>query len=289
MLLSTGAALFGLSAFPLGWAGAAEKKHKILYFTLSYGFEHSPVARKGTDLSFSEKLLVEEGKKHDVEVVCSKDGQVFEGDLDQFDAFAFYTCGNLAKADGKHEGTPMSAKGKQNLLDAVAGGKGFVGFHSAADTFHSKGKGNENQTELDPYITMLGGEFVTHGSQQKAKMQAVSPKFPGCDGLGDGFEVNEEWYALKNFAKDLHVVLVQETKGMHDACYQRPPFPATWARVHGKGRVFYTSLGHREDIWTNPLCQQVILGGFSWVLKEADADVSSNIEKVAPEASTLPK
>jgi type 1 glutamine amidotransferase len=249
------------------------------------------VARKEKDLSFSEKLLVEEGKKHDVEVVCSKDGQVFEGDLDQFDAFAFYTFGNLTKPDGKHEGTPMSAKGKQNLLDAVAGGKGFVGFHSAADTFHSKGKGNENQTELDPYVTMLGGEFVTHGSQQKAKMQAVSPKFPGCDGLGDGFEVNEEWYALKNFAKDLHVILVQETKGMKttggDACYDRPPFPATWARMHGKGRVFYTSFGHRDDIWTNLLVQAIVAGGIAWAMGNVKVDVAPNIDQVAPKARQL--
>jgi type 1 glutamine amidotransferase len=53
--------------------------------------------------------------------------------------------------------------------------------------------------------------------------------------------------------------------------------------------VFYTSLGHREDIWTNPLCQQVILGGFSWVLKHEDADVTPNIEKVTPKAWDLPK
>jgi type 1 glutamine amidotransferase len=290
MLLDTGAALVGLSAFPLRWAaGADDKKKKILYFTLSYGFEHTPVARKGNDLSFSEKLMVEEGQKHGLEVVCSKDGTLFDGDIGQFDAFAFYTCGNLTKPDGKHEGKPLSENGKKRLLDAVRGGKGFVAFHSGADTFHSKGPADENQDELDPYVAMVGGEFIVHGSQQKAKMGLTSPKFPGCDGLGDGFEVLEEWYALKNFAKDLHVILVQETAGMHDWCYQRPPFPATWARPYGKGRVFYTSLGHREDIWTNPLCQQVILGGFSWVLKHEDADVTPNIEKVTPKAWDLPK
>jgi len=285
MLLSTGAALVGLSAFPLRWAAAAEKKKKILYFTLSYGFEHSPVARKGQDLSYSEKLMIEEGKKHDVEVVCSKDGTVFDGDLEQFDAFAFYTCGDLTKPDGKHEGKPMSADGKKRLLDAVHGGKGFVAFHSGADTFHSKGPADENQTELDPYIAMVGGEFIVHGSQQKAKMGLASPKFPGCEDLGDGFDLLEEWYALKNFAKDLHVILVQETKGMHDWCYQRPPFPATWARPYGKGRVFYTSLGHRQDVWINPFFQAIVLGGLGWALGNVQADVKPNVDRVTPQAN----
>ena len=57
--------------------------------------------------------------------------------------------------------------------------------------------------------------------------------------------------------------------------------------MHGKGRVFYTSLGHREDVWTNPTCQKVVLGGFAWALGNVEADVSPNIEKVTPGAWQL--
>jgi hypothetical protein len=162
-----------------------------------------------------------------------------------------------------------------------------VGFHSAADSFHSKGDRNEIQTEVDPYVAMLGGEFVRHGPQQVATMRVASPKFPGLEGVGDSFELNEEWYALKNFAKDLHVILVQETEGMKGDCYQRPPFPATWARLHGKGRVYYTSLGHRHDVWTNPLCQQIVIGGFDWAMGNVDADLTPNLDKVTPKANQL--
>jgi type 1 glutamine amidotransferase len=286
MLLATGAAVLGASAFPLGWARAASnKKQKILYFTRSVGFQHSPVARKDNELSFSEKLMTEQGEKHGVEVVCSKDGSIFDGDLEQFDCFAFYTCGDLTKPS-IDKAPPMTLNGKKRLLEAVAAGKGFVGFHSASDTFHSKGSSWENQTELDPYIAMLGGEFIVHGRQQKAKMRVACCKFPGMDGVED-FEINEEWYALRNFNKDLHVILVQETQGMVDDCYQRPPYPATWARKHGQGRVFFTSLGHREDVWTNPTCQKIIYGGFDWALGNAEADISPNIEKVTPQAWTL--
>ena len=69
--------------------------------------------------------------------------------------------------------------------------------------------------------------------------------------------------------------------------YQRPPYPATWARKHHEGRVFYTSFGHRDDIWTNPLVQGLIAGGFAWALKNVNADITPNIRKAAPRCSML--
>lgn len=292
MLLTTGAAALGLSMFPLGWTRAAEgKKQKILYFTRSAGFPHSVVTRNQKDeLSFSEKIMVEMGQKHGIEVVCSKDGTLFDGDIDQFDCFAFYTSGDETK-QGPDKTPPMTLSGKTKLLDAIAGGKGFVAFHAATDTFHTPGKSDENQSEPDPFIAMIGGEFLTHGLQQKAKMRVVDAAFPSMKGVED-FALLEEWYSQKNFAKDLHVILVQDTESMattgpFNKAYNRPPFPATWARRHGKGRVYYTSMGHREDIWTNPLFQKIAGGGFSWALGNVEADVTPNIEKVTPGAWQL--
>jgi type 1 glutamine amidotransferase len=152
-----------------------------------------------------------------------------------------------------------------------------MGFHSAPDTFHSK------EAEVDPYIAMIGGEFLTHGAQQEASL-ALTSKFPG---IGQGISLTDEWYAFRNFAPDLHVILLQETQRMEGEPYRRPNYPATWARMHGKGRVFYTSLGHREDVWTNPLFQTLALGGLSWSSGRVDADIKPNIDKVAPLANQL--
>lgn len=288
MLKATGTAIVGLSTFPFGWVAAAEKKkQKVLYFSRSVGFEHSAVRRTGDELSHSEKTLIEMGKRAGFEVECTKDGRVFDGDLDQYNAIAFYTCGDVTKPEPKRSDPPMSPEGKQRLLDAIAGGKGFVGFHSAADSFHSVGDRNAIQTEVDPYVAMLGGEFVRHGPQQVATITVASPDFPGLEGVGESFELNEEWYALKNFPQDLHVILVQETEGMKGDCYQRPPFPATWARMHNKGRVYYTSLGHREDVWDNPMVQKIMLGGFAWAMRNVDADITANLNKVTPKANVL--
>jgi type 1 glutamine amidotransferase len=84
------------------------------------------------------------------------------------------------------------------------------------------------------------------------------------------------------------VLLVQDTSSMKGNMYQRAPYPATWARMYGQGRVFYTSMGHREDIWTNPVFQDVLMGGIHWALRDVEADVTPNIGKAAPKANEMP-
>jgi uncharacterized protein len=269
MLLKTGAAVLGLSAFPLGWARADDKKKpKILYFTKSSGYVHSVVKREGNAPAFSERLLADLGARHGFDVECSQDAAVFDGDLGRYDLFAFYTSGS----GSDH----LSVAQRDKLLKAIAAGKPFVGIHSATGTFRGKG--------VDPYIAMIGAEFLGHGKQQEARMKVASPKFPGAEKLGAGFKMLDEWYSQQKFAQDLHVILIQETANMQGDAYKRPPFPATWARMHEKGRVFYTSMGHREDVWTSDTFQQVLLGGMSWALSRIDADVTPNIDRVTPKA-----
>jgi len=286
MLLQMGALLV-LGRSQWAWSAVASRKpRRLLFFTKSSGFEHGVVRRKGGQLAHAERVMVALGKKHGIEVICSKDGRIFDGDLSGYDGFMFYTSGVLTKA-GRDKQPPMSPKGKQALLDAVRAGKGFVGVHSASDSFHTPGDRLKNQPKPDPYLAMLGGEFIRHGPQQKAKLRIVDRKFPGCEKLGAELELVEEWYTFKNFAPDLHVTMVLETKGMRGNDYQRPPFPFTWARRHGKGRVFYTGFGHREDIWTNPLVQGIILGGLRWSFGDVDADLTPNLKQVAPRAYEL--
>jgi type 1 glutamine amidotransferase len=293
MLTRTGAAAlaWGLSSFPLGWTAEPRgDKKRILMFTRSQGFQHPVIARKGGKLSLAEGIVTNLGAKHGFEVQCEKDGRVFlSKDFPTFDGFLFETQGNLEAQKSLDGAPPVPPEGKKALLDAIAAGKGFVGCHCASDTYHSRGEPYKNQErdKLDPYIAMIGGEFIHHGDQQKAWMRVADPEFPGVKGLKD-FELREEWYSLKNFAPDLHVILVQDTKGMKNLDYERPTYPATWARMHEKGRVFFTSMGHREDVWENPLFQQILTGGLSWALGHVQADVSPNLSSVAPEASQLP-
>ena len=144
--------------------------------------------------------------------------------------------------------------------------------------------------EVDPYIKMVGGEFKGHGSQQKATMKVASNSFPGLEDLKD-FGFTEEWYSLNNLAPDMHVILVQDTNsmpaknGQREPQYQRPPYPATWAKKYGDGRVFYTNMGHREDVWTNPVFQKVVIAGLNWVAGNTKFEPSPNMPQVAPQGA----
>ncbi len=277
------------------FAADAAPKRKILFFTKSSGFEHEVISYKKGEPSFAEKVLAELGAENNWEFVFSKDGSLFTADyLKQFDALFFYTTGNLC-GPGTDKNPPMTEAGKQALLDYVASGKGFIGSHSASDTFHTKNESKKGPDRYlnfgdaaDPYVKMLGGEFIKHGAQQKATMRCVDPKFPGMEKHAAGFEMNEEWYSLKDFRSDIHVLLVQETEAMKGIEYQRPAYPATWARMHEKGRVFYTSMGHREDVWTSPVFQEILTGGISWALGDAKAAVAPNLPQAAPGALTNP-
>jgi len=268
---------------------------KILFFTKSSGFEHPVISWKSGQPSFAEKVLSDLGKKNGWEFTFSKDGSKFSKEyFSQFDALFFYTTGDLC-APGTDKQPPMTPEGKQALIDSVRSGKGFIGTHSASDTFHT---GNESKkgpdryqnhgSKADPYVLMLGGEFIKHDTQQVATNTVIDAKFPGFADLGTNFAFLEEWYSLKDFAPDDHVLTVIDAPRMKGNSYNRPPFPNTWARMEGKGRVWYTAMGHREDVWTNPVFQQILTGGIKWALGDAQADVPSNIKEAAPGAYTNP-
>ncbi|MBX7102928.1 MAG: ThuA domain-containing protein [Gemmataceae bacterium] len=276
-----------LASSPVIASGLRQRK-KLLVFTRSAGFQHDVVKmNKGNCVVHSAltDLAVREG----LEVECTKDGRVFTaGNIEKYDAFFFYTTGDLTAEKSADGSPPMPKEGKKLLLDAVASGKGFVGSHCASDTFHSPGGRYANSAkDIDPYIAMLGGEFIGHGAQQPGKLRVTSPRFPG---VGDKSEIaiTEEWYSLKNQPKDLHVVLVQETAGMKGHDYARPAFPSTWARKHEKGRVFYTSLGHREDVWASEFFRSLLVGGIHWAMGQSEFDPQPNIAQVTPAYDTLP-
>jgi type 1 glutamine amidotransferase len=296
----------GLALGPI--ARAAEDRKKILFFTKSSGFPHSVVTRKaGEPLAYAERLLTEFGGKAGYDVTCTKDGSVFTADgLKPYDAILFYTTEDLTTSskNEKHpeadRGPAIPKEGKQLFLDLIAEGKkGFMGFHCAVDTFHSKNRGALKDQLLrdktfedvrDPYIKMIGGEFAGHGSQQKATQKVMSHDFPGLEDLAD-FNFQEEWYNLHNLSDNLHVILAQDTSTMTysggDAQYKRPMYPSTWAKAYEKGRVFYTSMGHREDVWANPTFQKVALAGLAWITGRTQFDPKPNVKQATPEVTTF--
>lgn len=290
----TAAAALILLLAPHGSAADAPMK-KILFFTKSSGFEHSVISWKGGQPSHAEKVLTELGAKNGWQFTFSKDGSKFGKDyLTQFDAVFFYTTGDLCSL-GTDQQPPMTPEGKLALFDYVRAGHGFLGTHSASDTFHTDNedkKGPERYLnhgeKADAYVRFLGGEFIKHDSQQVAKNTVTDPKFPGFEKVGAEYSLMEEWYSLKDFNPDIHVLSVIDAPAMKGPDYQRPPYPTTWARKEGQGRVWFSAMGHREETWTNPTFQNILIGGIQWALGEVKADVPPNLKETAPDAMTNP-
>ena len=227
-------------------ATAAAKKKKILFFTKSSGFEHSVISWKTGQPSWAERQLLVIGEKNGWEFTFSKDGSLFSPDyLKQFDAVLFYTTGDLT-SPGTDKQPPMTAAGKQALIDYVKNGGAFAGTHSACDTFHTANEDKKGPdryvnhgADADSYVKLIGAEFIKHGAQQSAKNTVIDPKFPGLEKLGTDFSLNEEWYSLKDYRNDVHVLLLQDAPAMKGIEYQRPAYPSAWTRTEGKGRVSY--------------------------------------------------
>lgn len=282
-------------AFAATAAVQAAPAHKILFFTKSSGFEHSVISWSKGQPSLAEKTFLELGGKNEWTFEFSKDGSKFSPEyLKGFDTVIFYTTGDLT-TEGTDKQPPMTPAGKQALFDYVKGGKGFIGLHSASDTFHTANESKKGPDryanhgkDADPYVCFLGAEFIIHGAQQVATNKVIDKKFPGFETAGDSFAFNEEWYSLKDFRSDLHVLTVIDAPSMKGAPYQRPAYPTTWARAEGKGRVFYTAMGHRDDIWTNPTFQSILIGAIKWTTGDVKAEIPANLSEVAPGAMTNP-
>jgi type 1 glutamine amidotransferase len=146
-----------------------------------------------------------------------------------------------------------------SLLNWIKEGHGFVGMHSAADTYH----------DAPAYIDMLGNEFLTHGEQAMVDARVENAAHPASSPLGQRFRIFDEIYRFTRSNRGEVTMLLSLDRHPADGLPQAgepADLPLAWAKSYGQGRVFYTALGHREDVWQNVLYQQHILGGIQWVL-----------------------
>ncbi len=241
----------------IGSAQAATPK-KLLVVTVTKGFRHSSIPT-------AEKVLADVGKSSGAFTVdyARNEQEIAEkmtpDALKQYDGAIFAnTTGDLPLPD------------KQAFIDWIKSGKAFIGMHSASDTFPG----------FPPYIEMLGGEFQAHPPGfYKVDCHNQDPRHPATRHLDTTFTVTDEIYLLKNFHREtVHGLL---TLDAHPKDKTPGDFPIAWCKEFGNGRVFYTSLGHREDIWDaetpadfkrenskeiSEAYQKHILGGIQWAL-----------------------
>jgi putative membrane-bound dehydrogenase-like protein len=254
----------GLAAVIAGahpaWAqkkeAVARAPRRVLVYTVSAGFEHEVVKReKPEELSLVERTLVDLGKKTGrFEAVVTRDEHDFTPEkLAKIDLVFFYTTGEL----------PLSKDEREALLDFVKKGGAFAGAHCAADTFY----------KVPEYGEMIGAYFDGHPWHQEIRVKVEDRENPATKHLGEGFKVTDEIYQYKApyDRKKLHVLLSLDTSSVDlkvDAVHRKDgDFALAWCKDYGKGRVFYTALGHRPELWKDERFLGLLDGGFRWAMR----------------------
>ena len=131
--------------------------------------------------------------------------------------------------------------------------------HAASDTYH----------DSPAYLDMLGNEFDRHGNQTEVVATVEAPSNPAVAFLGSSYRVFDEIYRFKMNNRGQVIPLLTLSMYPQDGLEhagEPADLPLAWAKMYGTGRVFYTALGHRDEIWRDPAYQQHIMGGIRWSL-----------------------
>jgi type 1 glutamine amidotransferase len=241
------------------------KKHEVLVYTRTAGFRHGSIP---VGVEAMKRLGEKTGLFH---VTHSEDPAVFEAaSLKNFDAvFMLNTTGDAFATGDK----AVEDRLKASFLEFVNSGKGLVGFHSATDTYK----------DWKEYNDMMGGAFVGHpwGSGETVRVKNLDPKNPvNAAFKNEGITLKDEIYKFRAGTAnptERRMLLALDPNGTDmkkDKDEQRPLYPIAWLDTAGKGRVFYCSLGHNDEIYMNPVILGHYLAGIQFALGELPADAA---------------
>ena len=243
-------------------SGAPAMK-RLLIIGEEKGYRHEAVSHAAATI---ERLGRESGLwsttiRTDTEALTKKKLEYNAKNLNDFDAVLFYTGGELE----------MNGEQKAALLSFVReDGKGFVGVHSAAITF----------ADWPEYRKMIGGFYDEHPWVTfDAPIVVEDTNFPGMQQWPKEFVLKDEIYQMKDWSRENVRVLMRLDSRKIDL--KNPQvhrkdrdFAVAWAKMYGKGRVYYSTLGHVEQNWDDPRLQQMYVGAIKWAIGLVDADVA---------------
>jgi type 1 glutamine amidotransferase len=268
LILATAGALAQTSKEPEKIVMPPNRMAHILVVGQTEGFEHDSVPdamaniwRMGHDTRLWDATL-----RTDTENItkkASKKGN-FKS-LNYFDALIFAsTTGELTLTDDQ----------KQDMLSFVKeDGKGFVGVHAALDTNY----------KWPEYGEMIGGWFDQHPwSTFNAPIVLEDPTFPAVKHFPHAFTKRDEIYQPKEWSRDkVNVLLSLDASKLN---YENNPrihrtdhdFAVAWSKMYGKGRVFYSTLGHTKEAWDDPDITKMYFEAIKWVLGYTEGSTASH-------------
>ncbi len=281
-------ASIGIVAFSLadgGVRGQAPSRKRLLFLTHAALYKHS-------SLGPAEAAVTEYSKTGGFDVTTLEGYKQDSAKLDmsfltpeylaQFDGLMLMTNGNL----------PLTDLQKRAIVDYVRNGKALIGVHCASLTLY----------DYPEFGEVLGGYYrrsivpTNMVGRKIGVLKVEDSSHPATKGMGDTWPVAEEFYQFGTaiwdasrpteqisqvgrlhipmaFSRDrVHVLLSLDTSktdisDLGSEIVKGGDYPQAWSRTFGKGRSFYTSLGHRDDIWsTDPIFRAHVTGGIRWAL-----------------------
>lgn len=218
----------------------AQHDLKILVFSKTEGFRHKSIP---AGINF----LTEMSEKNNWNIEFSEDASVFNNtELPTFDVVVFLnTTGNI-----------FNEENKAALRNFFARGKGFVGVHSASNT----------EEEWPWFTEMIGATFKDHPKVQSATVNVnTSCQHLAIKNWNEKEVFIDEWYNYKNpVAKHVNVLTLVDEESYQGNKMNTKNHPNSWYHIYDGGRVFYTAMGHTDEMYKDMRFYNHIEGGILW-------------------------
>ncbi|MFN3421527.1 MAG: ThuA domain-containing protein [Armatimonadota bacterium] len=251
IVMAVGLAFMTLPSEEAGAEGQQVKR--LIFVNLSVGFRHDTTATAAEAVI----RLGWRSKPRFLTTVTEDTDLLVPEILQRYDAIMFFTTGEL----------PMNDAQKQAFLDFIRNGKGFIGIHSATDTFY----------KWPEFGELIGGYFAGHPWHQEIRAIVEDKEHPATKHLGDVWVLKDEIYTFRNWSREkVRVLLSLDPTSVDITKGNRPDhdYALAWCRYYGKGRVFYTALGHEEYLWRDEKFLQHLLGGILWAMGVLPGDAT---------------
>jgi type 1 glutamine amidotransferase len=211
---------------------------RLLVFSRTTGYRHESIAAGVAALS---SLF---------DVDATEDPSVFTPQsLDRYPVVVFLNT----------SGTVLDEGQRAALLSYVDNGGGFVGVHCAAGT----------EPDWPAYEELLGARFERHPEVQPATIRVEDPTHPATESLPQPWEHVDEWYDFRANPRPYVQVLLTVDEASYRGGGMGEDHPIAWCRPYGRGRSFYTALGHTNESYVDPTFRAHLAGGIRWAAGQA--------------------
>lgn len=212
----------------------------LLIFSKTTGFRHDNIPAAVSAVS-------ELGRRAGEEVLATEDASCFTREsLERFAAVVWLNA----------SGDVLDTEERAAFEHFVRAGGGYVGVHAASAA----------EASWSFYAELVGARFTGHPDPCEARLVVEDQSHPATQHLGRAWSRWDEWYDFdRNPRADSRVLI-----SVDESSYRGGPavdHPLVWCRELGRGRAFYTALGHRPEDYAEPLFVQHLRGGIAWAAR----------------------